>query len=396
MPINPKIAASHDDLITWRRDFHAHPELGFEEHRTSAIVAEKLASWGIAVERGLAGTGLVGTLRAGTGNRAIGLRADMDALPMTEANSFAHASTIPGRMHGCGHDGHTTMLLGAARYLAETRAFDGTVEFIFQPAEEGGGGAKVMIDQGLFERHPVDAVYGIHNDPSLPFGQASVVAGPIQAASDRFHIDLTGKGGHAARPHLTVDPVVVGAHLVLALQSIASRRVDPLDSVVLSLTQFHSGEADNVIPQTAQLRGTVRTLSPANQDQVQALITKIATATAEAHGAVATVHYNRLYPPVVNHAAQAERAALALGRVIGPDAVMRQRRPSMGGEDFAFMLLARPGCFVKLGQDAGARGGISVHHPNYDFNDDLLPVGASFFAALVEQELSSAATGFTS
>ena len=291
MPANPRIAAFHDDLVAWRRDFHAHPELGFEEHRTSALVAEKLAGWGIAVERGLAGTGLVGTLRAGTSARAIGLRADMDALPMTEANRFAHASTTPGRMHGCGHDGHTTMLLGAARYLAETRAFDGIVRFIFQPAEEGGGGAKVMIDEGLFERHPVDTVYGIHNDPTLAFGQGSVVAGPIQAASDRFHIDLTGKGGHAARPHLAVDPVVVGSHIVLALQSIASRRVDPLDSAVLSLTQFHAGEADNVIPQTARLSGTVRTLSPAVQDQVEALLTAIATSTAAAHGAQAEVHY---------------------------------------------------------------------------------------------------------
>jgi len=387
MPIKPRIAAYQDDLVSWRRDIHAHPELGFEEHRTSALVAEKLAGWGIAVERGLAGTGLVGTLRAGTSARAIGLRADMDALPMTEANRFAHASTSPGKMHGCGHDGHTTMLLGAARYLAETRAFDGIVRFIFQPAEEGGGGAKVMIDEGLFERHPVDAVYGIHNDPTLPFGRGSVVAGPVQAASDRFHIDLTGKGGHAARPHLAIDPVVVGAHIVLALQSIASRRVDPLDSAVLSLTQFHAGEADNVIPQTARLSGTVRTLSPAVQDQVEALLISIATSTAAAHGAVAEVHYSRRYPPTVNHAAEAERAALALAQVIGPDQVIRQRPPSMGGEDFSFMLLARPGCFIKLGQAAGERGGISVHHPNYDFNDDLLPLGASFFAALVEQEL---------
>ena len=388
MPANPRIAAFHDDLVAWRRDFHAHPELGFEEHRTSAIVAEKLESWGIEVERGLAGTGLVGTLRAGSGNRAIGLRADMDALPMTEANRFAHASTTPGKMHGCGHDGHTTMLLGAARYLAETKNFDGTVRFIFQPAEEGGGGAKVMLDEGLFERHPVDTVYGIHNDPTLAFGQGSVVAGPIQAASDRFHIDLTGKGGHAARPHLAVDPVVVGSHIVLALQAIASRRVDPLDSVVLSLTQFHAGEADNVIPHTARLSGTVRTLNPAVQDQVEALMHTIVTSTAAAHGAVAELHYERRYPPVVNHAEEADRAAAALAQVVGAEGVIRNRRPSMGGEDFAFLLLARPGCFLKLGQAAESQGGTPLHHPNYDFNDDLLPVGASFFAALVEQELA--------
>ena len=388
MPVKPSIAAFHDDLVAWRRDFHAHPELGFEEHRTSAIVAEKLESWGIEVERGLAGTGLVGTLRAGSGNRAIGLRADMDALPMTEANRFAHASTTPGKMHGCGHDGHTTMLLGAARYLAETKNFDGTVRFIFQPAEEGGGGAKVMLDEGLFERHPVDTVYGIHNDPTLAFGQGSVVAGPIQAASDRFHIDLTGKGGHAARPHLAVDPVVVGSHIVLALQAIASRRVDPLDSVVLSLTQFHAGEADNVIPHTARLSGTVRTLNPAVQDQVEALMQTIVTSTAAAHGAVAELHYERRYPPVVNHAEEADRAAAALAQVVGAEGVIRNRRPSMGGEDFAFLLLARPGCFLKLGQAAESQGGTPLHHPNYDFNDDLLPVGASFFAALVEQELA--------
>jgi hippurate hydrolase len=388
MTINPRIADFHDDLTSWRRDFHAHPELGFDEHRTSAIVAEKLGQWGITVERGLAGTGLVGSLTSGNSGRSIGLRADMDALPMTEANRFPHASTIAGRMHGCGHDGHTTMLLGAARYLAQTRNFDGTVRFIFQPAEEGGGGGKVMVDEGMFERLPVDAVYGVHNDPTLPLGQGSVVAGPVQAASDRFRIALTGKGGHAARPHLAIDPVVVGAHIVLAVQSIVSRRVDPLESAVVTLTQFHAGEADNVIPQTAELRGTVRTLKPEMQDRVEALLKSIAAATAEAHGAEAVVHYTRMYPPTVNHEAEADRAALALAQVIGTEQVIRRRPPSMGGEDFSFMLRARPGCFIKLGQAAPERGGTPVHHPNYDFNDDLLPLGASFFAALVEQELA--------
>ncbi len=387
MPVNNRIAHFQDEMTAWRRDLHAHPELGFEEHRTSAIVAEKLASWGIEVERGFAGTGLVGTLRAGTGTRAIGLRADMDALPMTEANQFAHASTIPGRMHGCGHDGHTTMLLGAAKYLAETKNFDGIVRFIFQPAEEGGGGGKVMIEDGLFEKLPVDAVYGVHNDPNLPLGEASAVAGPVQAASDRFHIDLTGKGGHAARPHQSIDPVLVGAHIVVAIQSILSRGVDPLDSAVVSLTQFHAGEADNVIPHTARLSGTVRTLRPEVQDRVEALLGNIAASTAAAHGAVATLHYTRKYPPTVNHAAETERAAAALGQVLGADKVMRERRPSMGGEDFSFMLLERPGAYLKLGQATPARGGVSVHHPNYDFNDDLLPIGASFFSTLVEQEL---------
>jgi len=387
VPINNRIAHFQDEMTEWRRDLHAHPELGFEEHRTSAIVAEKLASWGIEVDRGFAGTGLVGTLRAGAGTRAIGLRADMDALPMTEANSFAHASTIPGKMHGCGHDGHTTMLLGAAKYLAETRNFDGIVRFIFQPAEEGGGGGKVMIDDGLFERLPVDAVYGVHNDPTLPLGQASAVAGPIQAASDRFQIDLTGKGGHAARPHHAIDPVVIGAHIVLAVQSILSRGVDPLDSAVVSLTQFHAGEADNVIPHTGRLSGTVRTLRPEIQDRVEALLGQIVSTTAAAHGATAELRYTRKYPPTVNHAVEAERAALALGQVLGADKVIRERRPSMGGEDFSFMLLERPGAYLKLGQAAPERGGTPVHHPNYDFNDDLLSIGASFFSALVEQEL---------
>jgi amidohydrolase len=396
MPIHPRIAAFQDDMVSWRRDLHAHPELGFEEHRTAGIVAGMLESWGIEVERGWAGTGLVGTLRAGRSDRSIGLRADMDALPMTEANEFTHASTSPGRMHGCGHDGHTVMLLGAARYLARAKPFDGVVRFIFQPAEEGGGGAKVMIDEGLFRRHRIDAVYGVHNDPSLPLGHAAVVAGPIQAASDRLRITITGRGGHAARPHMTVDPVVVGAHIVLALQSVASRRVDPLDSAVLSLTQFHAGEADNVIPQTAELRGTVRTLEPAIQDQVEALVRSIAAGTAAAHGAIAAVEYRRNYPPVVNHAAEAERAAEALARVIGADQILRRRRPSMGGEDFAFLLREAPGCFVKLGQQTGERGGVPVHHPNYDFNDDLLPIGASFFAALVEQELAASVDGVES
>jgi amidohydrolase len=387
VPINNRIAHFQDEMTEWRHDLHAHPELGFEEHRTSAIVAEKLASWGIEVERGFAGTGLVGTLRAGTGTRAIGLRADMDALPMTEANDFAHASKTPGKMHGCGHDGHTTMLLGAAKYLAETRNFDGIVRFIFQPAEEGGGGGKVMLDDGMFEKLPVDAVYGVHNDPSLPFGTASAVAGPVQAASDRFHIDLIGKGGHAARPHHSIDPVLVGAQIVLAVQSIVSRAVDPLDSAVVSLTQFHAGEADNVIPHTARLSGTVRTLRPAVQDRIEALLESIAVTTAAAHGAVAKLHYTRKYPPTVNHAGETERAAVALGHVLGVDKVMRERKPSMGGEDFSFMLLARPGAYLKLGQATPERGSVSVHHPNYDFNDDLLSVGASFFSTLIEQEL---------
>jgi len=387
MPVLNRIADFAPEMTEWRRDLHAHPELGFEETRTSDIVAAKLAEWGIEVHRGIARTGVVGVLRNGTSSRTIGLRADMDALPMEEMNQFAHRSRNPGKMHGCGHDGHTATLLGAAKYLAETRNFDGTVHFIFQPAEEGGGGGRVMIEEGLFERFPCDQVYGIHNDPSLPLGEAAVVPGTVLAASDRVAITVRGVGGHAARPHTTIDPVMVGAHILVALQALVARRTDPLDSAVLSITQFHAGSASNVIPEVAELKGTVRTLRPETQDMMERLITQVAQSTAAAHEAVAEVTYRRLYPPTVNHPAETERAALAAAKVLGESRVIRQRPPVMGGEDFSFMLLQRPGCFVKMGQKGADKGGVPVHHPEYDFNDEMLPIGASFFATLVEQEL---------
>jgi hippurate hydrolase len=387
MPIVNRIADFADELTEWRRDIHAHPELGLEEHRTSAVVAAKLESWGIEVTRGLAGTGIVGTLRNGSGTRAIGLRADMDALAMDEANDFAHRSVNPGAMHACGHDGHTTMLLGAAKYLAETRNFDGTVHFIFQPAEEGLGGGRIMVEEGLFDRFPCDAVYGAHNDTYLPVGTMVAVAGSVSAASDRFWIRIRGKGGHAARPHRTIDPVVVGCHVVLALQSVVARRVDPQEAAVLSITQFHAGSTGNVIAEEAVLNGTVRTLRPEVQDEVQDLLTSIAVATAAAHGAEAVVEYDRGYPPVVNAAEPTERAALAAARIVGADKVIRERRPGMGGEDFSFMALRVPGCFVRIGQADGDRGSTPVHNPRYDFNDAILPIGASFWSTLVEQEL---------
>ena len=387
MPVINRIADFAPAMAEWRQDFHAHPEMGVEEKRTSDIVAAKLAEWGIEVHRGIAKTGLVGVLRNGDSGRSIGLRADMDCLPMEETNSFAHRSTVPGRMHACGHDGHTATLLGTAKYLAETRNFDGTVHFIFQPAEEGGGGGKVMVDEGLFRRFPCDAVYGLHNDPAIPLGEAAVVAGTVLAASDRVSITVRGKGGHAARPHVAIDPVLVGSHIVVALQAIVSRRTDPLDSAVISITQFHAGSAGNVIPETAELHGTVRSLLPGTQDMLERLITKVAQTTAEAHDAEAAVNYVRGYPPTVNHKAQTERAALAAARVLGEERVLRDRPPVMGGEDFSFMLLERPGCFVKMGQQGRDRGGVNLHHPAYDFNDEMLPLGASFFAALVEQEL---------
>jgi amidohydrolase len=388
MPVINRIAADAETLTEWRRDLHAHPELGLEEHRTSQVVADKLASWGITVTRGLAGTGLVGTLSAGSSKRALGIRADMDCLPMTEENDFPHKSTTPGRMHACGHDGHTTMLLGAAKYLAETRNFDGTVHFIFQPAEENAGGGRIMVEEGLFQRFPCDMVFGAHNDPLLPLGTITAVAGSVSAASDRFIITLAAKGGHAARPHLTIDPVVVGSHIVLALQSIVARRTDPLNSAVVSITQFHAGSAHNVIPDTATLSGTVRTLRPEVQDEVQRLLSHIVTATAEAHEASATIDYKRGYPPVVNNAEAAERAARAGAKLLGVEKVLRQRPPSMGGEDFSYMAQAVPGCFVRIGQAEGARFATSVHHPKYDFNDAILPLGASYWATLVEQELA--------
>jgi hippurate hydrolase len=389
MPVINRIAAFQPDMQEWRRDIHAHPELGYEEHRTSDTVAKLLESWGVEVHRGIAGTGVVGVLRNGGSGRAIGLRADMDALPMPEETGLPYASQNPGRMHACGHDGHTTMLLGTARYLAETRRFDGTVVFIFQPAEEGGAGGRTMVQEGLFSRFPVDAVYAIHNDPALELGKMSVVAGPVLAAADMLSIRLRGRGGHAARPHTTIDPVLVGAQVVVGIHQIVSRRVDPLDSAVISLCQFNAGSAHNVIPDMAEIHGTVRTLRPGTQDEMERLITATATGIAALNDAVAEVDYQRGYPPTVNHEAETQRAALAAAKVLGEDRVIRQRPPAMAGEDFSFMLLERPGCFVRLGQAQGARGSVPVHNTKYDFNDEALPIGASFFATLVEQELAS-------
>ena len=387
MPIFNRIAEFHPELTATRRDIHAHPELGFEEHRTSDLVAQQLESWGIEVHRGIAGTGLVGVLRNGNSGRSIGFRADMDCLPMTETNDFGHRSTTPGKMHACGHDGHTAMLLGAARYLAETRNFDGTVNFIFQPAEEGGGGGRVMVEEGLFDRFPCDAVYGMHNNPGLPLGEARIVAGPVLAAADRISITVHGKGGHASRPHECIDPVLVGAQIVVAVQSIVSRTMDPLDCAVISICQFHAGEASNVIPETAELHGTVRTFKPEVQDMVEARLHQIVRSVAEAHGTHAELSFQRGYPPTVNHAEQTERAARAAAAVLGESKVQRNAPPRMGAEDFSYMLLARPGCFIGIGQGDGGRHSVSLHNPRYDFNDDLIPLGSSLFARLAEQEL---------
>ncbi len=391
MRIPNRIAALAPEFAAIRRDLHMHPELGLEEHRTSEIVASRLAEWGIEVHRGLARTGVVGTLRVGSSRRAIGIRADMDALPMEEANEFAHRSRYPGRMHACGHDGHTAMLLAAARYLAETRNFDGTVHFIFQPGEEGAGGGRIMVEEGLFDLFPCDAVYGAHNDVELPVGEIGMMEGPVSAASDRVTITITGRGGHAARPHLTVDPVIVGAHLVLALQTIVSRGIDPAAPAVLSICQFHAGSAGNVIADTAVLNGTVRTRSPEVQDRIELRIREIAEAVAGGFGAVARVDYQRGYPAVINAPGPTQAAARAAATVCGEDRVHRTLPVRMGGEDFSYMANVVPGCFVRIGQrGADGTGSVPVHNPRYDFNDEAIPVGAAFWAALVEQELPRA------
>ena len=390
MPIADRIALMHAELTEWRRDLHAHPELGFEETRTSDLVAAKLAAFGCEVHRGLGKTGVVGTLRAGASPRSVGLRADMDALPIAEANLFAHRSQHQGKMHACGHDGHTTMLLGAARYLAETRNFDGTVHFIFQPAEEGLGGAKAMVEDGLFEKFPCDAIFGMHNRPSLPLGHFAVRAGPMMAAGAFFDIRVTGKGAHGARPETGIDPVMVAAHIAIALQTIVSRNAPPVETAVLSVTKIHGGDAYNVIPQTAQLAGTVRAFSRDVMALIEASMRRIAKGVAEAFGATAEVDFRFLFAPTVNDAREAEFAAGICAGLVGAQNVERNPALIMGSEDFSFMLEKVPGCYINIGNGVG-EGGCEVHNPAYDFNDAALPLGASFFARLVEARLAKAA-----
>ncbi len=388
LPVHNRIADLAAEMTEWRRDFHAHPELAFAERRTSDLVAERLQSWGIEVTRGIAGTGLVGTLRQGGSTRSIGLRADMDALPMPEATGLPYQSQNPGRMHACGHDGHTTMLLGAAKYLAETRNFDGTVHFIFQPAEEEGGGGGVMVAEGLFDRFPCDMVFGAHNDPTLKLGVMAAIAGPVCANTDDFTIEIRGHGGHAAHPEATLDPVIIGAQIVLALQTLVSRRTSPTEPVVVSVCQFHAGSATNVIPDIALLNGTVRTLTPELRDTMQRLLREVVEGTARANGAEAAITYDPGYPGIINAAEPTERAARAATRLLGEGRVIREQPPSLGGEDFAYMAQAVPGCFVRIGMADGARGSTGLHNVRYDFNDDALPIGASFWASLIEQELA--------
>jgi hippurate hydrolase len=395
MQLIDRVVQFRAEIQRIRRDLHAHPELRFEEERTADIVASRLAAWGIEVTRGLGGTGVVGTLRNGSSSRSIGLRADMDALPITEANQFPHRSTHEGKMHACGHDGHTAMLLGAAKYLAETRPFDGTVHLIFQPGEEGGAGAQRMIDDGLFDRFPCDAVFGMHNWPNLKVGEFGLTAGPMMASSNEFAIEVRGRGAHAAMPHLGVDPVFVAVQIVNGLQAIITRVKKPIESAVLSVTMIQAGEATNVIPETARIAGTVRTFSDAVTAQVEEQMKRIATLTAAAHGAEADVEFRWNYPPTVNHAAETEFAARVMDDIVGAASVVRGIEPTMGSEDFAFMLKVRPGAYVFIGNGEGSHrsaghglGPCMLHNPSYDFNDDLIPLGATFWVRLVEQFLA--------
>jgi amidohydrolase len=383
MPIINRAAELAVDAAEWRRDFHQHPELLFDVHRTAGVVAQKLREFGCDdVVTGIGRTGVVGVIkgRKTTSGKVIGMRADMDALPIHEATGAAHKSTTPGKMHACGHDGHTAMLLGAARYLAETRNFDGTVVVIFQPAEEGGGGGKEMVDDGMMDRFGVQEVYGMHNMPGMPVGAFAIRPGPIMAAADRFDIVIEGRGGHAAKPHETVDPVVIAAQIISAAQTIASRTADPIDSVVVSITRVDAGSAYNIIPQSVLLQGTVRTLSPRMRDIAEKRLGEIATGVAAAMGGAARVDYGRGYPVTQNHADQTRFAVKVAQSVSGENAVETALEPTMGAEDFSYMLEARPGAFIFIGNGDSA----GLHHPAYDFNDAAIPVGMSYWAKLAE------------
>jgi hippurate hydrolase len=374
-------------MTAWRHDLHAHPEIAFREHRTSERVAALLAGFGMEVHRGLAGTGVVGTLRRGGGRRAIALRADMDGLPIQEANEIPYHSDVPGAMHACGHDGHMAMLLGAGRELAESGRFDGTVHFVFQPAEENEGGGRVMVAEGLFDRFPVAAVFGLHNWPGLPAGHFAVRPGPVMAAFDVFEVKLRGRGAHGAMPHLAIDPVVAAAEMIGAFQTIVSRNVSPVEAAVVSVTQVQGGDTWNVIPEEVRLRGTTRYFMPAVGRVVEDGVRRIAAGVASAFGAAAEVDYEHRYPATVNEPAATAVAARVAADVVGRERAVPDTPPSMASEDFAFMLQARPGCYVCLG-NGPAENGRNLHSPRYDFNDEILPVGAAYWVHLVETILS--------
>ena len=399
MNVIDSIVTQAAGIAAVRRDIHAHPELCFEEVRTADVVAQKLTEWGIPIHRGLGKTGVVGIVKGrdgGASGRAIGLRADMDALPMQEFNTFAHASQHHGKMHACGHDGHTAMLLAAAQHFAKHRNFDGTVYLIFQPAEEGGGGARVMIEDGLLEQFPMQAVFGMHNWPGMKMGQFAVSPGPVMASSNEFKITIHGKGGHAAMPHTGIDPVPIACQMVQAFQTIISRNKKPVDAGVISVTMIHTGEATNVVPDSCELQGTVRTFTLEVLDMIEARMKQVAEHTCAAHEATCDFEFVRNYPPTVNSAAEADFARKVMAGIVGEANVLVQE-PTMGAEDFAFMLQAKPGayCFIANGdgahRDMGHGGGpCTLHNPSYDFNDDLIPLGATYWVRLAEEWLAQA------
>lgn len=374
------------ELTSLRRDIHAHPELAFGEERTADLVARELVRYGLEVHQGLAKTGVVGVLRAGSSSRMIGLRADMDALPLDELNQFPHHSRHPGKMHACGHDGHTALLLGAARYLAEHRDFDGTVVFIFQPAEESEGGAAVMIEDGLFERFPVDAVFGLHNWPGIPVGQMAIMPGPVMAGTCAFEITVRGHGCHAAMPHQGVDSLVASAQLIMALQTVTSRNLHPCESAVVSVTQCHGGEAWNIIPEEVVLRGTIRSFKAEVQETVERAIERLCNGVAATYSAQIQVRFDHRYPATINSAAEAAVCQQVAKSLLGEEQVLTDILPSMGAEDFSYMLNEKPGCYVWLGNGPGT-GGCTLHNPHYDFNDEALPVGISYWVGLVAHYL---------
>ena len=381
MPVVNRIAGYAEEMKTWRRWLHAHPELKLDCHQTAAFVAARLRDFGIdEIHEGWARSGLVAIIEGQGDGPTIGLRADMDALPMREDTGLDYASEIEGRMHACGHDGHTTMLLGAARYLAETRTFRGRVALIFQPAEEDIGGARIMVEEGLLDRFDISEVYALHNEPNLPFGTFSTTPGPIMAAVDTFRLYIRGKGGHGAFPHETIDPIPPALSIAQALQTIVSRNHDPKENLVVSVTMIQAGSADNVIPDTAFVGGTVRTFTPEVRDMVERRVSEIAAGQAAAFGVSVEVDYERSYPATVNHAPQVEKAATVAREIAGAAGVVVDRPAEMGAEDFSYMLEQRPGAYLFVGQGDGA----GLHHPKYDFNDEVAPVGASFFARLVE------------
>jgi hippurate hydrolase len=394
MQLIESILADAAAMATIRRDIHAHPELCFEEVRTADVIAKALTEWGIPIHRGLGKTGVVGIVKNGTSNRAVGLRADIDALPMTEHNQFAHASTHPGKMHACGHDGHTAMLLAAARHLARHRNFDGTVYLIFQPAEEGGGGAREMMKDGLFEKFPMEAVFGAHNWPGMAVGQFALKSGGVMASSNEFRIVIRGKGSHAALPHNGIDPVPIACQMVQGFQTIITRNRRPVDPGVISVTMIHAGEATNVVPDSCELQGTVRTFTFELLDLIEQRMKAVAEHTCAAFGATCEFEFTRNYPPTINHVKETEFARRVLGTVVGADNVV-EFEPTMGAEDFSFFLQAKPGCYFMIGNGDGAHregghglGPCMLHNPSYDFNDELIPLGATAWVRMAEEWLA--------